>query len=173
VKEAGAIPPAPEPLTVSVWETRHRGPIFPFRVRSSNLASCAGARSSRAPDIGALKRLVFICRFSRLSPRRRAIFWSKDSPPSSTILPEHRWTRPVKRGRCVSTQMATYKEIQNYVRLRHAFVPKTCWIADVKGGFGLTERQAPNRRSSARREVPCPADKRPAIEDALRHFRMI
>lgn len=28
--------------------------------------------------------------------------------------------------------MATYKEIQDHVRHTRNFVPKTCWIADIK-----------------------------------------
>jgi hypothetical protein len=69
--------------------------------------------------------------------------------------------------------MATYAEIQRYVKLRHGFLPKTCWIADVKAERGLITRIAPNRIDASRREVPCPPDKKPALEDALRHFSMI
>jgi hypothetical protein len=69
--------------------------------------------------------------------------------------------------------MATYKEIQDYVRGRYGFQPKTCWIANVKADHGLTTRQASNRFSATSREQPCPPDKRPLIEDALRHFNMI
>jgi hypothetical protein len=69
--------------------------------------------------------------------------------------------------------MATYKEIRGYVRGKHGFQPKTCWIADVKAEHGLTTRQAPNRFSAASREQPCPPGKRPLIENALRHFGMI
>ena len=28
--------------------------------------------------------------------------------------------------------MATYKQIQDWVKKQYGFVPKTCWIADVK-----------------------------------------
>jgi hypothetical protein len=69
--------------------------------------------------------------------------------------------------------MATYKQIANRVKQQSGFVPKTCWIADVKSQHGLTTRQAPNRFSSTSREHPCPPEKRPAIEGALRHFGMI
>jgi hypothetical protein len=69
--------------------------------------------------------------------------------------------------------MATYAEVQRYVKLRHGFLLKTCWIPDVKAELGLTTRVAPNRIHTSRREVPCPPDKRAAIEDALRHFGMI
>ncbi len=68
---------------------------------------------------------------------------------------------------------ATYKQIADRVKQQEGFVPKTCWIADIRSRYGLTTRVAPNRISSATREHPCPPQKRPAIERALRHFGMI
>jgi hypothetical protein len=68
--------------------------------------------------------------------------------------------------------MATYKQIIAYVRRNHGFVPKTCWIAHVKEMNGLKTRPAWNRQGWER-QVPCPEEKRPAIEDAMRHFGMI
>jgi hypothetical protein len=64
--------------------------------------------------------------------------------------------------------MATYLEIQRFVRDHFGFVPKTCWIAHVKELSGLPLRPAWNRHEGDRR-VPCPPDKRAAIEGALRH----
>ena len=69
--------------------------------------------------------------------------------------------------------MATYKEIRERVKISAGFVPKTCWIADVKAQHGLTTREAPNRESSAYRVHPCPPKKKGAIEAAFRHFGMI
>lgn len=69
--------------------------------------------------------------------------------------------------------MARYKDIQAYVRSKDGFVPKSCWIAEVLSDHGLTKGTAPNRRGGAQRLHPCPDKKRPAIEDALRHFGMI
>lgn len=68
--------------------------------------------------------------------------------------------------------MATYKEIQDYVRRKEGFTVKTCWIAHVKELNGLSPRKAPNRIFEQDRKYPCPPDKRRAIEDALRHFGM-
>ena len=68
--------------------------------------------------------------------------------------------------------MATYKQIQQRVRVSDGFVPKTCWIADVMAAHGLTMRTASNRIDPNTREYPCPAEKRTAIERALRHFGM-
>lgn len=69
--------------------------------------------------------------------------------------------------------MATYSEIVDWIKERHGFVVKTCWIAHVKSDCGLPVRQATNRHNPKVREVPCPQDKRPAILAALRHFKMI
>jgi hypothetical protein len=64
----------------------------------------------------------------------------------------------------------TYADISEYVRQRSGFVPKGCWIAHVKELRGFEVPWAWNRVGK-RRQVPCPPDKRPAIERALRHFR--
>ena len=45
--------------------------------------------------------------------------------------------------------MATYLQIQDWVKLNYGFTPKTCWIADVKHQAGLPMRKAPNRQGSA------------------------
>ena len=54
----------------------------------------------------------------------------------------------------------------------HGFMPKTCWIAHVMADHGLTRRVASNRLDPRKRKHPCPPDKRPAIENALRYFGM-
>jgi hypothetical protein len=64
--------------------------------------------------------------------------------------------------------MATYKDIQRLVRLQAGFVPETCWIAHVLELNGCPPRVAHNRISPNVRQRPCPPDKRPAIELALR-----
>jgi hypothetical protein len=63
--------------------------------------------------------------------------------------------------------MATYAQIQRIVREKHGFIPKTCWIADVKSDFSLTDRVAPNRMDARSRKHPCPLEKRQAIIEAL------
>jgi hypothetical protein len=69
--------------------------------------------------------------------------------------------------------MASYPELTKWIKANYGFVSKSCWIAHVKSDCGLPMRQAPNRRNAPRREVPCPAEKRPAIIAALRHFKMV
>jgi hypothetical protein len=69
--------------------------------------------------------------------------------------------------------MATYSEMTEWIKDRHGFAAQTCWIADVKSDCGLTRGAAPIRISSSTKVKLCPANKRGAIEDALRHFNMI
>ncbi len=68
--------------------------------------------------------------------------------------------------------MATYRQIQEYVKAKYGFQPKTCWIADVKEQEGLDVKHAWNRAGNER-QVLCPPEKVRAIRDALRHFGMI
>lgn len=68
--------------------------------------------------------------------------------------------------------MATYREIQEWVRENHGWLPKTCWIAHCKEQAGLDPRVAPNRQSESRRLHPCPPGKAPAIFSAFKHFEM-
>ena len=69
--------------------------------------------------------------------------------------------------------MATYKQIQDWVKTNFGFTPKTCWIAHVKEICGLEPRKAPNRLDEAKRSNPCPSSKVEAIKQAFKHFGMI
>jgi hypothetical protein len=69
--------------------------------------------------------------------------------------------------------MATYREIQLRTRVRHGFMPKTCWIAHVLSDHGLTTRQAANRADPHHRIAPCPPEKRHAIEQVCRELGRI
>ena len=69
--------------------------------------------------------------------------------------------------------MATYKQIQEYVKRKYDFVPKSCWIAHVKEMNGLKPRVSARRYDPKKRQVPCPQNKIKPIEDAMRHFGMI
>ncbi len=68
--------------------------------------------------------------------------------------------------------MATYKEIQQWVKQKYNFVPKTCWIAHVKELSGLPVAQASNRKGEERMK-PCPPEKIESIRAAFRHFGML
>ena len=69
--------------------------------------------------------------------------------------------------------MATYREIQGYVREHYGYTPKPCWIAHTKALCGLNPKPAPNRRDPNSRVYPCPANKLEDIKAALAHFGMI
>ncbi len=69
--------------------------------------------------------------------------------------------------------MATYKQIQGYVKDKHGYQPKTCWIAHAKHECGIATRQAPNRRDPEKRVFPCPEDKLEDIKEAFIHFGML
>jgi len=69
--------------------------------------------------------------------------------------------------------MATYKEIQDYVKEKRGVTVKTCWIADVKEMCGLNPRIAPNRCSPTKRKNPCPPSKVAIIREAFKFFGMI
>ena len=67
--------------------------------------------------------------------------------------------------------MATYQEIQSYVKKKYKYSPKTCWIADAKEKCGLPVRRS--HRRTGQRLYPCPKNKLSDIKDAFRHFDMI
>ena len=71
------------------------------------------------------------------------------------------------------SSMATYKEIQNYVKEKYGFVPKTCWIAHMKEECNIPVKVAPNRISEDNREKPCPIEKQEYIKEAFEHFDML
>ena len=69
--------------------------------------------------------------------------------------------------------MATDTEIQKFVQRHQGFIPKPEWIAHVKKVHGIPTLREVNRARRGRDTEPCPAEKREAIEQALRHFGVI
>jgi hypothetical protein len=69
--------------------------------------------------------------------------------------------------------MATYQMIQDRVKAEAGFVPATSWIAEVKAGYGSVASEAANRADRQSSLKLCPPEKRPAIEAALLHFRLV
>lgn len=67
--------------------------------------------------------------------------------------------------------MATYKQIQTFVRRAYGWEPQTCWIAHCKELKGLPLGHAHNRDGA--RQKPCPDSKRDAIYEAFQHFGML
>lgn len=69
--------------------------------------------------------------------------------------------------------MATYKQIQEYIKEKHKVTVKTCWIAHIKEKHNLITRVAPNRKSLNKRVHPCPVNHQSKIEETFKHFKMI
>lgn len=69
--------------------------------------------------------------------------------------------------------MATYKQIQKYIREKHGFIIQTCWIAHVKELCNLNPRTAPNRHAADIRTKPCPENKIDIIKNAFKYFGML
>ena len=69
--------------------------------------------------------------------------------------------------------MATYKQIQGYVKDKYGYTVKSCWIADMKEICGLPKRVSHRRISLDSKVAPCPENKKEAILDAFSHFTMI
>ena len=69
--------------------------------------------------------------------------------------------------------MATDREIQKFVQGHHGLIPKGGWITHVKEVHGIPTVRGADRARRNRKVEPCPPEKREAIEEALRHFRMM
>lgn len=69
--------------------------------------------------------------------------------------------------------MATYKELQQYIKANFGYIPKSCWIAHTEEICDLSPKIANNRININKRVCPCPANKHEDIIKALRHFKMI
>lgn len=69
--------------------------------------------------------------------------------------------------------MATYKDIQSYIKLNYDCTVKTCWSAHMKSICGLPVRQAYNRKDPEKRVFLCPDSKKDIIKAAFKHFNMI
>ena len=67
--------------------------------------------------------------------------------------------------------MNYYEEIYKYVKQKHGFTVKPCWISDVKELCGLPRKKG--SISHTERLYPCPEDKIKAIKDGFRHVGWI
>ena len=68
--------------------------------------------------------------------------------------------------------MTTNKEIQEYVKEKYGYSPKNGWIAHAKEEYGITVKQAHNRKST-KRLWPCPKKRLNEFKDIFEHFGMI
>lgn len=66
--------------------------------------------------------------------------------------------------------LATYSQIQEYVKAKYGITVKTCWIAHTKELMGINKRIANNRIDLNERIYPCPEDKKDLIIKAFTYF---
>ncbi|ANU11952.1 RNA methyltransferase fusion protein [Planococcus antarcticus DSM 14505] len=69
--------------------------------------------------------------------------------------------------------MATYKDIQAFIKTENEYAAKTCWIAHVKELRGLKPRISARRISPDKRVHPCPENKQADISAAFKYFGMV
>lgn len=66
--------------------------------------------------------------------------------------------------------MATYKQIQEYIKTKHQILVKTCWIAHAKEQLGLPLKLSHRRSQGQSRVYPCPDHILPVIREAFEYF---
>jgi len=69
--------------------------------------------------------------------------------------------------------MATYKQVQEWVKDHYGFAVRPCWIAHAKELNGLKLKRAHNRYDPKFRLDPCPDDKLSMIREAFEYFHMV
>lgn len=69
--------------------------------------------------------------------------------------------------------MATYRMIQNYIKNKYNYIPKTCWIAHAKEVYGIKVKKSINRIDCHDRVYPCPENKLEDLKEAFEYFNMI
>ena len=69
---------------------------------------------------------------------------------------------------------ATYEEIREYVKEHTGLNVSNLYIAQVKQKCGIKERQNYNKpKAENPKRLKCPAEKKRAIREALKYFKMI
>ena len=69
---------------------------------------------------------------------------------------------------------ATYDELKAYIEKKYGFKVSNLYIAQAKAALGIKERENYNKpRTPGGRKPVCPPEKMKAIQEALRHFKMI
>ena len=69
--------------------------------------------------------------------------------------------------------MATYKQIQEYIKTKHQVTIKTCWIAHAKEQLGLSLKASQRSSEGKPRVYPCPPDRLPLIKEAFEYFHRL
>lgn len=74
---------------------------------------------------------------------------------------------------CNAGASATYAEIHSYVKEQTGLHVSYLYIAQIKGKYGIKERENYNKGSNLARVPTCPPEKEAAIVHAFKHFGMI
>ena len=69
--------------------------------------------------------------------------------------------------------MASYRQIEMWVKNKYGFIPADCYVAHVKEMCGLPMKKAWNRQSGINRIKPCPSEQVEPIKEAFKYFGMI
>ena len=127
-----------------------------------------------------------ICELANIIPHQKAQFFvgtirgicglhlmlkSEYSIPPVQLITSFLFEDFIKRKAVI--RMATYKQIQDYVKEKHGYIPRATWIAHAKEIYGLNPQMAVTRRSPDKRVNPCPTDKQDDLRKAFEHFNMI
>jgi len=70
-------------------------------------------------------------------------------------------------------KMATYTQIQEYIKKQFGYKPKSCWIAHMKEICGLNPKISSRRYDLNKRVCPCTLETQSDIKQAFEHFNMI
>ena len=74
----------------------------------------------------------------------------------------------------IAESKATYAELQAYIEEKYGFKVSNLYIAQAKAVLGIKERENYNKPKTPGNRIPvCPPEKMKAIQEALRHFKMI
>lgn len=74
----------------------------------------------------------------------------------------------------VAESKATYAELKEYIEEKYGFKVSNLYIAQAKEALGIKERENYNKpKKTNSKTLVCPPEKMRAIQEALRHFKMI
>lgn len=74
----------------------------------------------------------------------------------------------------VAESKATYAELQAYMEEKYGFKVSNLYIAQAKAALGIKEQDNYNKpKTTDSKKLICPPEKMEAIQEALRHFKMI
>lgn len=74
----------------------------------------------------------------------------------------------------VAESKATYAELKAYIEEKYGFKVSNLYIAQAKAALGIKQRENHNKPKKVNRKtLVCPPEKMKALQEVLRHFKMI